>query len=117
MYRRLQTAANWELFLHQYEDYEISTSLDKKDQKIHLATPHSVMGREFMQIFMNLKLSDDERKVVNTCIAALQAHFKPKRNVVYERYVFNLCSQNSDESIDEFLTRTRKLSSSCEFGR
>ena len=74
------------------------------------------MGRECMQIFMNLKLTDNERKDVNTCIAALQAHFKPKRNVVYERYVFNLCSQNSDESIDEFLTRIRKLSSSCEFG-
>ena len=108
--------ANWEFFRQQYEDYEIATGLDKKEQKIRLATLHSVMGRECMQIFMNLKLTDDEQRDVNTCMEALQAHFKPKRNVVYERYVFNLCSQNSDESIDEFLNRIRKLSSSCEFG-
>ena len=108
--------ANWEFFRQQYEDYEIATGLDKRSQKIRLATLRSVMGRECMQIFMNLKLTDDERRNVNTCMEALQAHFKPKRNVVYERYIFNLCSQNTDESIDEFLTRIRKLSSSCEFG-
>ena len=108
--------ANWEFFRQQYEDYEIATGLDKRSQKIRLATLRSVMGRECMQIFMNLKLTDDERKDVHTCMEALQAHFKPKRNVVYERYIFNLCSQNPDESIDELLTRIRKLSSSCEFG-
>ena len=107
--------ANWEFFRQQYEDYEIAIGLDKRSQKIRLATLRSVMGRECMQIFMNLKLTDDERKDVNTCMEALQAHFKPKWNVVYERYIFNLCSQNSDESIDEFLTRIRKLSSTREF--
>ena len=66
-----------------------------------------------MQIVINFKLTADERKNVNTCIAALQVYYKPKRNVVYERYVFNLGSQNSNESIDGFLTRIRKLSSSC----
>ena len=97
--------ANWEFFRQQYEDYEIATGLDKRSQKIRLATLRSVMGRECMHIFMNPKLTGDERRNVNTCMEALQAHFKPKRNVVYERYIFNLCSQNTDESIDEFLTR------------
>ena len=65
---------------------------------------------------MNLKLTDDERKDVNTCISTFQAHIKPKRNDIYESYLFSLCCQNTDESIDEFLTRVKKLSSSCEFG-
>ena len=65
---------------------------------------------------MNLKLTDEERKDVKTCVEALETHFKPKRNVVYERYVFNMCSQNAEETVDEFVNRIRKLASSCQFG-
>ena len=69
-----------------------------------------------MQIFMNLKLTVEERKYIEVCIGALEAHFKPKRNVVYERYKFNLCSQNAEESVDDYVNRLRKLASSCQFG-
>ena len=79
------------------EDYEVATGLDQRDSKIRLATLRSVMGRECMQIFMNLKLTDEERKDVKTYVEALKTHFKPKRDVVYERYVFNMCSQNAEE--------------------
>ena len=69
-----------------------------------------------MQIFMNLKLTDEERKDVKVCVEALETHFKPKRNVVYERYVFNMCSQTAEETVDEFVNRIRKLASSYQFG-
>ena len=108
--------ANWEFFQQQWENYEVATGLDRRDPRIRLATLRSVMGKECLQIFMNLKLTEDERKDVNTCVQALAAHFKPKRNVVYERYVFNLCAQNDQETTDEFVNRIRKLASSCEFG-
>jgi len=65
-----------------------------------------------MQIFMNLKLTDEERKNVTTCV---EAHFKPKCIVVYDHYVFNICSQNAEETVDEFVNRIRKLASSCQF--
>ena len=65
---------------------------------------------------MNLKLTDEEQKDVKVCVEALETHFKPKRNVVYERYVFNMCSQNAEETVDEFVNRIRKLASSCQFG-
>ncbi|KXJ09560.1 hypothetical protein AC249_AIPGENE18820 [Exaiptasia diaphana] len=37
---------NWEFFLQQWRDYEIATGLDKRSEKIRLATFRSVMGRE-----------------------------------------------------------------------
>ena len=107
---------NWEFFKQQWQDYELATGLEKKDPRIRLATLRSVMGKDCLQIFMNLKLTADERKDVNMCLQALEEHFKPKRNVVYERYVFNLCTQNDQETTDEFVNRIRKLASSCEFG-
>ena len=46
----------------------------------------------------------------------MEAYFKPKRDVVYERYVFNSSSQQQEESTDEYVNRLRKYAASCNFG-
>lgn len=107
---------NWEFFRQQWTDYEVATSLDKQEQKIRLATFRSVMGKECLQIFLNLKLSPEERDDISECIKALESYFKPKRNVVYERYQFNMCTQNLDEPVDSFINQLQKAASTCEFG-
>ena len=99
---------NWEFFRQQWTDYEVATGLDKQEQKIRLATFRSIMGKECLQIFLNLKLSDEERNDINECVKALESYFKPKRNVVYERYQFNLCTQNPEEPVDSYINRLRK---------
>ena len=96
--------------------YEIATGLDKRDESIRLATLRSAMGRDCLQIFLNLNLSVEDRKKVDKCLEALELYFKPTRNVVYERYVFNTCVQQSDESVQSYVTRLRKLAASCEYG-
>ena len=108
--------ANWEFFRQQWEDYEIATGLDKRDQKVRLATLRSVMGKDCLQVFNNLELSVEQKSSVKACLDALEAYFKPKRNVVYERYVFNSSSQQQEESTDEYVNRLRKYAASCNFG-
>ena len=36
--------------------------------------------------------------------------------MAYERYVFNSCCQTPDETVDCFVNRLRKLTSSCQYG-
>ena len=108
--------SNWEFYRQQWNDYEVATSLDKQEQRIRLATFRSVMGKDCLQIFLNLKLSPEEQNYIQGCIKALEAYFKPKRNAVYERYQFNLCQQNADELEDGFVNRLRKKASTCQFG-
>ena len=107
---------NWEFFKQQWQDYEVATGLDKQEQKIRLATLRSAMGKDCLQIFLNLKLSSEQQQDMNECIEALEAYFKPKRNVVYERYLFNMCQQNPDEPVDGYVNRLRKAASTCQFG-
>ena len=66
--------------------------------------------------FKNLSLTAEQQATVKGCLDGLETHFKPQRNVVYERYVFNSCVQSVEESVDVYVNRLRKLSSSCEFG-
>ena len=59
------------------------------------------------------------RGVKNKCdksLEALENYFKPSRNLVYERYVFYTCKQQSEESVQSYVTRLRKLDSSREYG-
>ena len=107
---------NWEFFKQQWQDYEVGTGLDKQEHKIRLATFRSAMGKDCLQIFLNLKLSSEQQQDINECIKALEACFKPKRNVVYERYLFNMCQQNLDETVDGYVNRLRKAASTCQFG-
>ena len=74
------------------------------------------MGKDCLQTFLNLNISAEDRNNVEACITALENYFKSHRNVVYERYVFNSCEQNHGGSVDSYVTRLRKLASSCEFG-
>ena len=91
--------SNWEFFKQQWQDYEVATSLDQKSQSIRLATFRSVMGKECLDIFLNLNCGTEEL-TINSAHKALEDYFLPKKNVVYERYVFNSCFQAPEESID-----------------
>ena len=57
-----------------------------------------------------------KEKKPETVLAKLTEHFEPKRNIIYERYVFNTVSQEQDESFDQFLNRLRELAATCNFG-
>ena len=107
---------NWKFFRSSYDDYEVATGLDKKDNKVRLATLRTVMGKDCLSIFNLLPLTEDQRSSVKTCLDSLEEHFKPKVNVVYERYLFNSAVQNPGEKIDDFVHRLRELLKSCEYG-
>ncbi|XP_068726382.1 uncharacterized protein [Montipora capricornis] len=107
---------NWEFFKQQWTDYEVATGLEEQHPKVRIATLRSVMGKECLQILLNLKLAEEERTDVDACLTALECYFKPKRNIVYERYMFNTCMQNVEEPIGRYVNQLRKHAATCEFG-
>ena len=108
--------SNWEYFKDSWNNYATATELSKKSEEIVVATLLSVMGKECHQIYKNLPLSAEERKKTETVLAKLTEHFEPKRNIIYEQYVFNTVSQEQDKSFDQFLNRLRELAATCNFG-
>ena len=107
--------SNWSFFRDQWEDYEIATGLNDKDKTVRVATLRSVMGRECLQILKNLDITEDDRKDPKKCIDALENYFKPTRNEIYERYIFYSSDQGPNETIDQWVTRLRQLTKSCNF--
>ena len=87
---------NWEFFRQQWQDYELGTGLEHRPEPVRLATLRSVMGKDCLEIFLNLELTPEERASVTSSLKALEAYFKPKTNVVYERFLFNSATQSSE---------------------
>ena len=67
--------------------------LCQRQMSVRLPSLCSIMGKECLQILRNLSLTTEQQATVKGCLDGLEVHFKPQRNVVYERYVFNSCVQ------------------------
>ena len=46
----------------------------------------------------------------------LTTHFSPLKNVTYERSLFRACSQQVNETVDQFIIRLKERATYCEFG-
>ena len=69
-------------------------------------------GQETQEVFETLT---DTGTDYNTALSKLDAYFLPKKNVDYETFQFRQATQKSDETVDQFVTRLRKLAKHCEF--
>ena len=109
-------AKNWEVFRAEFEDFVLATGLNEKAEEVQAAALRRLMGSECRHIYMhNVILDDDQKKDPTAILDALGEHFKPEKNVIYERYKFGCCKQETDEPIDSFITRLRERAASCEY--
>ncbi len=49
-------------------------------------------------------------------MAELKSHFEPKRLVIAERFYFHHRAQAAGETVVDFVTELRRLTTYCEFG-
>ena len=107
--------SNWKFFKAQWQNYEIASGLAQKESNVRLATLNVSMGKDCYEILQRLP-DFENKKTVEETLTALEQYFIPKRNVTYERFVFNNCHQCTRETVDEYVTKLRSSSSTCEFG-
>ena len=75
------------------------------------------MGEEADDIFYSFHLSEEDSKKYGTVKTNFERYFIKKRNVIYERSMFNRRVQKPDESVDSFIiTDLHRLAEFCEYG-
>ncbi|UYV79187.1 K02A2.6-like [Cordylochernes scorpioides] len=111
----IQAAENWRFFKSQWDNYQVATELNKKDNNVIRATFLSLIGKDCFNVFLNLDLKEDEKNSLPKIIEALNNHFTPQKNIIYDRYIFNTSNQEENEGIDSYTNRLRGLASSYEY--
>jgi len=73
--------------------------------------------RGILEIYTTFEWSEggDENKV-SRFMEKFEAYCNLRKNVTWERYMFNTCNQREGESIDQYVTDLKTKAKSCEFG-
>ena len=100
----------WKTWKRRFETYLLALNITDDKQKRALLLYQA--GQETQEIFDTLTETGEDYK---TAVAKLDEYFLPKKNVDYETFQFRQASQKSDQTVDQFVTRLRKLAVHCEF--
>ena len=85
------------------------------DEEMQCAIFLHTIGEEALEVYDTFALTAEEATKLETIVNKLEAYYSPKKNVTYERYIFNACAQNG-RSVDAFVTVLRQKAKTCEFG-
>ena len=67
-------------------------------------------------MLVSTNISEESRKKYDDVLAKFDAHFRVRKNIIFERARFNRRIQEEDESVDQFITNLYSLADNCEFG-
>ena len=74
------------------------------------------MGDEAEVILGSFELSEGDTKQYQTVRSKFDAHFIPRRNIIYERAKFTSCKQKEGEPVDTFIMALHTLFEHCGYG-
>ena len=110
-------AENWRLFEQMLGYYLDATGKAAKADKIKIGVLMSAVGKQGVHIFNAFKYNEGESAdKFDDVIKKFKDYCMPKKNVTYERFVFNQMIQESGESAETFVTRLNNQAKYCDFG-
>ena len=109
-------AENWKKFKQRYNNFELATGIASKTNAERVATILSVIGQEAVDVYNTFTWAEagDSTKIAKVT-DKFETFCAPKKNITYERYLFNSRCQKDGESIDSFVTSLRQLADTYEF--
>lgn len=109
----------WERWKRALEIYFEATNTNDQNKKRAMLL-HSG-GMALQDIYFNIPgahVTDlDATHIYDTAIKKLDDYFSPKQSFLFERHIFRLMKQESDEKFEKFLIRLRRQSSKCNFAK
>ena len=110
-------AENWRRWKQRFEIYMTASGRDAKPDTVKSATFLHVAGPEALEVFNTLTFdNEDDQKKLSVLMEKFEEYCTPRRNVTWERHVFNTRRQQPGETIDQYVTDLKKKAKSCEFG-
>src|SRR5215469_11494150 len=94
----------WLQWKRRFDRYRIASGLENKSGKEQVNALIYIMGNQSEDVFQSFQLSAEDSVSYKVVLDKFEAHFVPRRNIVFERARFNKRSQEETESMEEFIT-------------
>ena len=106
---------NWRRWKQRFTIYVTASKLNTEE--IKAATFLHVVGEDALELYNTFTWeADGDQHNMEKIMEKFEAYCNPKKNVTWERHVFNTRAQKSGETIDEYVTDLRSKARTCEFG-
>ena len=107
---------NWKRFKQKWSNYELAIGIARKEDLIWVATFLTVIGDEALDVYNAFTWDSDKDKVkMDKVLEHFEQYCEPRKNTIYERYIFFSRGQESREPIDKYATIPRNMADSREF--
>lgn len=102
---------DWKTVMGRY--FTIS-KLNDADEKEKIDTFLYIMGKGSEPIFK--KFPENKKATLASVLEEFDKYFKPHKNVIFDRFLFNSRKQMPGESIETFITDLYSLIEKCDYG-
>ena len=110
------SSVNWKKFKQKWQNFVLATGLHDEAEGKQVATLLTIIGDDAMAEYNKFQWakSGDDKKITPV-LNKFEEFCAGKINVIYERYLFNTCSQQDGETIEQYVTKLRTRSENCEY--
>ena len=106
----------WRRWKQCFEVFSLASGLSKKGKKVQAATLSHVADPEALEVYNTFTWEDEgDKNKANKILEKLETYCIPRKNVMWQRYLFYTCNQSSDKSFNQYLTDHKTKAQSCEF--
>ena len=106
----------WRRWRQRFKVFSLASGISEKNKKVQVATLLHVDGPEALEVYNTFTWEDEGNKEkVNKILEKFEAYCIPRKNITWQRHLFNTHNQHSDESFDQYLTDLKTKAQSCEF--
>ena len=106
----------WPRWKRRYEQFRLASGLSTEDDLRQVSTLLYCLGQDAEDILRSPNISAENRGSYTAVLAAFDAFFKVRRNVIFERARFNRRNQQEGESVEKYIVALYSLSENCEYG-
>ena len=111
----LDAPDEWPRWQRRFQQFRVASKLSKEDEERQVSTLLYCLGEQADDVLVSTNISEESRKKYDDILAKFDAHFRVRKNIIFERARFNRRIQE-DESVDQFITNLYSLADNGEFG-
>lgn len=109
-------ADHWKFFKQKFTLYMQATRSSNEPPEYKASLLLSCIGDRALKIYNNFSYEEGEKNMdFDVIVNKFENYFNPEKNVTYERHMFLIRDKKENETMDNYITDLRDLSTTCEF--
>lgn len=109
-------AEQWRRWHQRWKNFALASGLTSKSPAVQAATFLHVLGDEGMDVYNTFKWDvEEDSDNLGKIIEQFERYCVQKKNVTFERHLFNTRIQQEGETVDNFVKALRILAKTCDY--